>query len=329
MNLHQFRFIQEAVRSGLNLTEAAKALHTSQPGVSRAIIDLEQELGVQIFSRHGKRLRSITEPGKLVLESIDSIMAELNNLKRIGQEYSQQNSGTLSIATTHTQARYILPQPLARLRKEFPDVNIALHQGTPAQVAQMVQDEVAQIGIATESLAEHDGLLTLPCYEWQHVVVVPQDHPLSKKNSKKTSTKISEDKGDKAHKISLKNVADYPLVTYHPSFTGRTRIDAAFAQAELEPRVVLEGIDSDVIKTYVRSGLGVGIIAEMAFDSKTDTDLLKLDCGHLFGRNTARLAFKSGAYLRHFALVCASYLMQDSMDAEDIHAALSGDDVKT
>lgn len=309
MNLHQFRFIQQAVRNGLNLTEAAKALHTSQPGVSRAIIDLEQELGVQIFSRHGKRLRSVTEPGQLVLQSIEAIMAELNNLRRIGEEYSQQDSGTLSIATTHTQARYILPQPLARLRETFPDVNIVLHQGTPAQVAQMVRDETAQIGIATESLAEHDGLTTLPCYEWQHILVVPQQHPLG-------------DKAGRNGRISLKKAADYPLVTYHPSFTGRTRIDAAFASAGLSPRVVLEGIDSDVIKTYVRSGLGVGIIAEMAFDSSADTDLTRLDCGHLFGTNTARLAFRSGAYMRHFALVFASYLMNDSMDAQTIQQTI-------
>lgn len=309
MNLHQFRFIQQAVRNGLNLTEAAKALHTSQPGVSRAIIDLEQELGVQIFSRHGKRLRSVTEPGELVLQSIEVIMAELNNLKRIGEEYSRQNSGTLSIATTHTQARYILPQPLARLRETFPDVNIVLHQGTPAQVAQMVRDEVAQIGIATESLAEHDGLTTLPCYEWQHILVVPQQHPLAAKAGGKS-------------RVSLKEAAACPLVTYHPSFTGRTRIDAAFADAGLKPRVVLEGIDSDVIKTYVRSGLGVGIIAEMAFDEKTDTDLAKRDCGHLFGTNTARLGFRSGAYMRHFALVFASYLMRDAMDAQAIQQTI-------
>lgn len=316
MNLHQFRFIQEAVRSGLNLTEAAKALNTSQPGVSRAIIDLENELGVQIFSRHGKRLKSVTEPGHLVLESINAIMAQVHNLQRIGQEYSQQDSGALSIATTHTQARYILPQPLARLRREFPDVTIALHQGTPAQVADMVQDETAQIGIATESLAEHDGLVTLPCYEWRHVVVVPQGHALCKSKGENTA---------KNKVVTLQDVAQYPLVTYHPTFTGRNRIDRAFADANLSPQVVLEAIDSDVIKTYVRSGLGVGIVAEMAFDAQQDSDLVALDCGHLFGVNTARLAFKKGAYLRHFLLLFASYLTRDgfALDVEHIESALA------
>src|SRR6185369_7745491 len=179
MNLHQFRFVQEAVRQNLNLTETAKALFTSQPGISKAILELEGELGVDIFARHGKRLRRVTEPGQQVLRSIEIIMREVNNLKRIGDEFSKQDAGTLSIATTHSQARYFLPEPIAQLRKKFPKVNISLHQGAPAQVAQMVIDEVADIGIATEALSDFNELVTLPCYEWQHAVVMPPQHPLA------------------------------------------------------------------------------------------------------------------------------------------------------
>src|SRR5574343_800242 len=181
MNLHQFRFVQEAVRRNLNLTEAAKALHTSQPGVSKAIIELEDELGIEIFARHGKRIKRVTEPGQQVLKSIDIILREVNNLKRIGEQYSAQDSGTLSIATTHTQARYVLPGPVAALRQAYPKVNVSLHQATPHEVARMVIDEVAEIGMATESLADYPDLVTLPCYEWEHVLVVPPNHPLARK----------------------------------------------------------------------------------------------------------------------------------------------------
>ncbi len=247
MNLHQFRFVQEAVRRKLNLTETAKALFTSQPGVSKAILELEGELGIDIFARHGKRLRRVTEPGQEVLKSIEVILREVNNLKRIGDEFSKQDAGTLSIATTHTQARYVLPVPVAQMRKRFPKVNISLHQGTPEQVAQMVIDEVADIGLATESLAQFDELVTLPCYEWHHVAVLPAGHPLTQ-----------------VERISLEQLAAEPLISYHPSFTGRTRIDQAFAARRLTPNVVLEAIDADVIKTYVKLGMGEGILAEMA-----------------------------------------------------------------
>jgi LysR family cys regulon transcriptional activator len=255
MNLHQFRFVQEAARRGLNLTEAAKALHTSQPGVSKAIIELEEELGVEIFARHGKRLKRITEPGQHVLKSIEVIMREVGNLKRIGEQFSAQDSGTLSIATTHTQARYVLPVPVARLREAYPKVNVSLHQGAPDQVARMLIDEVAEIGIATESLSNYTELVTLPCYEWQHVLVLPPGHPLAAKE-----------------RLTLEDIAQEAIITYHPSFTGRTKIDQAFASRKLEPRIALEAIDSDVIKTYVRLGLGIGIVAEMAVkDDRTPT----------------------------------------------------------
>jgi len=310
MNLHQFRFVQEAVRRNLNLTEAAKALHTSQPGVSKAIIELEDELGIEIFTRHGKRLKRVTEPGQHVLKSIDLILREVGNLKRIGDQYSQEDSGTLSIATTHTQARYVLPQKVAALRSSFPKVNISLHQGAPDQVARMLIDEVAEIGIATESLAAYTELVTLPCYQWQHMLVMPTDHPLAGKS-----------------RITLQDVAAQPIITYHPSFTGRTKIDAAFAEHKLEPRIALEAIDSDVITTYVRLGLGIGIAAEMAVrDIQEDGGvggLVVRPAGHLFGQNTARVAFKRSAYLRNFVYTFAE-LLSAQLTRQTVERAMAG-----
>lgn len=299
MNLHQFRFVQEAARRNLNLTEAAKALHTSQPGVSKAIIELEEELGIDIFARHGKRLKRITEPGQHVLKSIELILREVNNLKRIGEQYSSQDSGTLSIATTHTQARYVLPEKVAKLRATYPKVNVSLHQGAPDQVARMLIEDVAEIGIATESLSGYSELVTLPCYEWQHVLVLPYDHPLAQKD-----------------RVTLEDVAAEPLITYHPSFTGRTKIDQAFEARKLEPRISLEAIDSDVIKTYVRLGLGIGIAAEMAVtDVVEDMEknasrggLVVRPAGYLFGQNVTRVAFKRSAYLRNFVYTFAELL---------------------
>ena len=307
MNLHQFRFVQEAVRRNLNLTETARILHTSQPGVSKAIIELEEELGVEIFARHGKRLKRVTEPGEHVLKSIEVIMREVGNLKRIGEQFSAQDSGTLSIATTHTQARYVLPQPVARLREAYPKVNVSLHQGSPDQVARMLMDEVAEIGIATESLTHYTELVTLPCYEWQHMLVVPTDHPLARKPD-----------------ITLEDLAVEPLITYHPSFTGRTRIDQAFAAKHLQPRIALEAIDSDVIKTYVRLGLGVGIVAEMAMEGDgSNSDLHAIPAGALFGVNVARVAFKRSAYLRNFVYKFAE-LVSPKLDRALIIHAMSG-----
>jgi len=308
MNLHQFRFVQEAVRRNLNLTEAAKALHTSQPGVSKAIIELEEELGIEIFARHGKRLKRVTEPGQLVLKSVELIMRELGNLRRIGDEYSAQDSGTLSIATTHTQARYVLPDAVSRLRVAYPKVNISLHQGAPHQVAQMVIDEVAEIGIATESLAAYGELVTLPCYEWQHMLVLPVDHPLCLKE-----------------RLTLEDIAAEPLITYHPSFTGRTKIDQAFATRNLHPRIALEAIDSDVITTYVRLGLGIGIAAEMAVRGLTADagGLVVRPVGQLFGQNVTRVAFKRGAYLRNFVYKFAE-LLSDRLDRQLVARAMTG-----
>ena len=308
MNLHQFRFVQEAVRRKLNLTETAKALHTSQPGVSKAILELEAELGVDIFARHGKRLRRITAPGEQVLRSIEIILREVSNLKRIGAEFGQQEAGTLSIATTHTQARYVLPGPITQFRRRYAQVQVELHQGTPDQVARMLLDETADLGLATEALAHYDDLVTLPCYDWQHVIIVPKGHPLGE-----------------IERPTLEQLATYPLVSYHPAVAGRPRIDQAFAKANLTPSFALEALDSDVIKTYVALGLGVGIVAEMAMQGPQDSDgLVARPAGHLFGSNMTRLAIRKGAFLREFVLAFAETL-SDRLSRTLIHRAMSGE----
>ena len=308
MNLHQFKFVQEAVRRNLNLTDTAKALHTSQPGVSKAIIELEDELGVEIFARHGKRIKRITEPGTHVLKSIDIILREIHNLKRIGEQFSNQDSGTLSIATTHTQARYVLPEPVAKLRQAYPKVNISLHQGSPTQVAEMLLNDAADIGIATESLTQFEDLVSMPCYEWQHVLVMPKGHPLAALD-----------------RIRLEDLVQHPLVTYHPTFTGRSRIDAAFGNRGLKPNIVLDAIDSDVIKTYVGLGMGVGIVAQMAVDKDgVGPDMVMRPAGYLFGSNVARVAFKRGAYLRLYVLRLAE-LLSPNLNRNLIAKAMAGD----
>jgi LysR family cys regulon transcriptional activator len=308
MNLHQFRFVQEAVRRNLNLTETAKALFTSQPGISKAILELEEELGIDLFVRHGKRLRRVTEPGQQVLKAIDVILREVANMRRIGEEFSKQDAGTLSIAATHTQARYFLPEPVAQLRRRFPKVQVSLHQGAPDQVVQMLLDGTADIGLATESLSDVDDLVSLPCYEWEHVTVMRADHPLAA-----------------VERITLDQLAQETLISYHPSFTGRKRIDAAFGQRRLKPNIALEAIDSDVIKTYVRSGLGIGIVAEMAVrDDPPGGELVHRPAGHLFGRNVTRVAFRRGAYLRSFVLAFAE-LLSDRLTRPLILRVLSGE----
>lgn len=308
MNLHQFKFVQEAVRRNLNLTDTAKALHTSQPGVSKAIIELEDELGVEIFARHGKRIKRITEPGTHVLKSIDIILREIHNLKRIGEQFSNQDSGTLSIATTHTQARYVLPEPVAKLRQAYPKVNISLHQGSPTQVAEMLLNDAADIGIATESLTQFEDLVSMPCYEWQHVLVMPKGHPLAA-----------------LERIRLEDLVQHPLVTYHPTFTGRSRIDVAFGNRGLKPNIVLDAIDSDVIKTYVGLGMGVGIVAQMAVDKDgVGPDMVMRPAGYLFGSNVARVAFKRGAYLRLYVLRLAE-LLSPNLSRDLITKAMAGD----
>jgi LysR family cys regulon transcriptional activator len=283
MNLHQLRFVREAVRQNFNLTEAAKALFTSQPGVSKAIIELEEELGVDIFARHGKRIRGLTEPGRAVLKSVELIMQEIDGLKRIGKEFAAQDSGSFTIATTHTQARYALPKVVQAFMQKYPKVRLSLLQGNPKQIAEMVMRDQADLAIATEAIAGIDGLVSLPCYQWEHVVVVPVDHPLLK-------SKL----------ITLEEIAHFPLITYDAAFAGRSKIDHAFSIRNLKPDVLLEAIDADVIKTYVELGMGVGIIAGMAFDAERDHNLRSIPVGHLFGMNVSRVAVRQGAYLRSY-----------------------------
>lgn len=307
MNLHQLRFVREAVRQNFNLTEAAKALFTSQPGVSKAIIELEEELGVDIFTRHGKRIRGLTEPGRAVLKSVELIMQEIDGLKRIGNEFAAHDSGSFTIATTHTQARYSLPKVVQAFTQKFPKVRLSLLQGNPKQVADMVLMGHADLAIATESIANVEGLISLPCYQWEHQVVVPPDHPLLKSKS-----------------VTLEEIAAFPLITYDSAFTGRNKIDHAFSLRNLKPDILLEAIDADVIKTYVELGLGVGIIAGMAFDAERDKDLRAIPVGHLFGTNVSRLALKQGAYLRGYVFTFIE-LLTPTLNRKLVEQVLNGE----
>jgi LysR family cys regulon transcriptional activator len=307
MNLHQLRFVREAVRQNYNLTEAAKALFTSQPGVSKAIIELEEELGVDIFTRHGKRIRGLTEPGRAVLKAVELIMQEIDGLKRIGNEFAAHDSGSFTIATTHTQARYSLPKVVQAFTQKFPKVRLSLLQGNPKQVADMVLMGQADLAIATESIADVDGLISLPCYQWEHLVVVPPDHPLLKSKS-----------------LTLEEIAAFPLITYDSAFTGRNKIDHAFTLRNLKPDILLEAIDADVIKTYVELGLGVGIIAGMAFDADRDRNLRAIPVGHLFGTNVSRVALKQGAYLRSYVFTFIE-LLTPTLNRKLVEQVLSGE----
>jgi len=306
MNLHQFRFVREAVRQNFNLTDAAKALFTSQPGVSKAIIELEEELGIDIFSRHGKRIRGLTEPGRQVLKSVELILQEVEGLKRIGKEFAAQDSGSLTIATTHTQARYSLPSVVQQFSQKFPKVRLSLLQGNPRQVAEMVTNNLADVAIATEAIAEVDGLVSLPCFQWEHMVITPTEHPLLKLKS-----------------ITLEDIAAYPLITYDAAFAGRNKIDQAFARRGLKPDVVLEAIDADVIKTYVELGMGIGIIAGLAYNATRDVNLKAIPAGHLFGMNLSRVALKEGAYLRSYVFTFIE-LLAPSLTRKMVENALSG-----
>jgi len=306
MNLHQFRFVREAVRQNFNLTDAAKALFTSQPGVSKAIIELEEELGIDIFSRHGKRIRGLTEPGRQVLKSVELILQEVEGLKRIGKEFAAQDSGSLTIATTHTQARYSLPAVVQQFSQKFPKVRLSLLQGNPKQVAEMVINNLADVAIATEAIAEVDGLVSLPCFQWEHMVITPTDHPLLKLKS-----------------MTLEDIAAYPLITYDAAFAGRNKIDQAFARRALKPDVVLEAIDADVIKTYVELGIGIGIIAGLAYNPTRDVNLKAIPAGHLFGMNLSRVALKEGAYLRSYVFTFIE-LLAPSLTRKMVENALSG-----
>ena len=283
MNFQQLRSVREALRCGFNLTEVAKVLHTSQPGVSRQIRELEEELGVDLFVRVGKRLTSLTEVGTLIVPIIENMLKDAESLKRAGEEFTQQASGRLSIATTHSQARYALPGAVRDFRQRYPQVSLNLHQGTPDQVAEMLISGEADIGIATEALATYDPLVALPCFRWTHSVIVPPGHALL-------------DGGP----LTLERLAEYPIITYNPGYTGRTHIDEAFDKAGIEIDLVITAMDADVIKTYVGLGLGVGIVASIAFDDERDRDLRAIDARHLFEINLTKLAVRRGSFLRSY-----------------------------
>jgi len=285
MNFQQLRSIRETVRQNFNLTDVANVLFTSQPGVSRQIRELEEELGIDIFERNGKRVTGLTEPGKDVLPIIERLLQEAENLQQVGQEYSGKTAGTLVIATTHTQARYVLPHVVQDFRRTFPEVRISLRQSSPEHIAEWVLSGKADIGLATEGLKQFDGLTSFPCYQWNHVVVVPNTHPLLEKNE-----------------ISLEDLAAYPLITYDQGFTGRSHIDEAFAQKGIAPDIVLTAMDSDVIQQYVSLELGVGIVASMAAEDNLKPGLMAITAEHLFSPNTTRVAVRNGAFLRQYMI---------------------------
>ena len=283
MNLQQLRFMNEIVRQGLNISGAASALYTSQPGISKQIRQLEEELDIEIFVRNGKRIVSLTEPGKAVLAIAQRMLHDAENLKQAAHEFHAQGSGNLTIATTHTQARYALPPTVKQFIKRYPGVKLGLHQGSPTQIAEQVLSGEADIGIATESLSLYDDLITLPCYEWNHCVIAPPKHPLLAEK-----------------KLTLAKIAQSPIITYDFAFAGRNKINAAFEAANIQPNIALTAIDADVIKTYVELGLGIGILAKMAFIPDRDKHLRMMDAGHLFKPSTTRIAIRKNEYLRGY-----------------------------
>ncbi|MBS0337708.1 MAG: HTH-type transcriptional regulator CysB [Proteobacteria bacterium] len=284
MKLQQLRYAVEVARQGLNVSTAADVLHTSQPGVSKQIRLLEDELGVEIFERHGKRVVAITEPGRAVISIAERILSEAANLKRAGEEYANESSGSLRIATTHTQARYALPKAVTAFKLKYPGVQLSIQQGNPTQICEQVLAGEADVAIATEAISGYPELVSLPCYQWNRCVVVPPRHPLLK-----------------VQPLTLEAVTRYPIITYDFAFAGRSQVNKAFESRDLKPNVVLSALDADVIKTYVELGLGIGIMAKMAFDPARDRTLRAIDASHLFESSTTRLGIRRGAYLRGYA----------------------------
>ena len=301
MNFQQLRSLREATRRGYNLTEVAAMMHTSQPGVSRQIRELEDELGVEIFIRAGKRLTGLTPPGETLLPIVERLLLEADNLRRVGQDYADSAQGRLSIAATHSQARYALPHAVRDFRALFPDVTLHLHQGSPRQVADMLLSGEADIGVATEALSSHEALVTLSCYRWTHSIVLPHGHPLLALQAP----------------VSLEQLAQYPIITYEQGYTGRSHIDQAFARAGLVAEIVLTAMDADVIKTYVELGLGVGIVASVAVNEERDRELALVPIDNLFEVNTTWIAVRRGHYLRGFAFrfieLCSADLTEETV----------------
>lgn len=283
MKLHQLRYVLEVARQQLNISKAAEALHTSQPGVSKQIQLLEEELELQIFQRNGKRLVGITEPGRIILDMAERVMLDMQNIKRVGDEFTRTQSGTLTVATTHTQARYRLPAAVKTFMEQYPEVTLNIHQGNPTQVSEQVANGEADIGIATEAISSYEELVCLPCYQWNRCVVMPHDHPL-----------LSD------APLTLQKISSYPLITYDFAFTGSSLVRRVFEEEGLQPNVVLTAIDADVIKTYVSLGLGIGLLANMAYDKTRDANLAALDASHLFPPSTTYLGIRRDAYLRGY-----------------------------
>lgn len=300
MNFQQLRIICETVRQHYNLTEVANALYTSQSGVSKHIKDLEDELGIELFVRKGKRLLGMTEPGHELAQVAARILLDAKNIKQMADHFSLRDEGRLTVVTTHTQARYALPSVVTQFKRNFPKVHLTLHQGSPREIVTMLNEGAADIGLATEALAGEESLLSFPYYHWHHAVIVPKGHPL-----------------ESVQPLTLEAIADYPVVTYHEGMTGRTLVDKTFDHAGLTPEIVMTALDSDVIKTYVELGLGIGIIASVAFDPVRDASLSRLDCAHLFENNTTRIAVRKGRYLRgfayHFIELCSPMLNEAKM----------------
>jgi LysR family cys regulon transcriptional activator len=287
VNFQQLRSVREAVRQGFNLTVVAEVLHTSQPGISRQIRELEDELGVVIFERAGKRLTGLTPPGVTLLPIVERLLMDAENLRRAGSEYAAQGRGTLTIAATHSQARYALPLAVRDFSAQHPAVELRLHQGSPQHIAELLLEGVADIGVATEALQDYPQLLALPCYQWTHKVIVPPGHALAQDAERGTP-------------LTLARLAQFPIITYEPGYTGRSHIDQAFKRQNLGFKLVLSAMDADVIKTYVELGMGVGIIAAIAFDEQRDAALTAIDARHLFASNMTRLAVRRDAFLRSY-----------------------------
>ncbi|MEX0738037.1 MAG: HTH-type transcriptional regulator CysB [Pseudohongiella sp.] len=283
MKLQQLRYIWEVSRQGLSVSAAAHRLHTSQSGMSKQILALEEELGVKIFVRNGKHLVGMTEAGQAIVEKAGQVLLQAENIRRTAAEFADESSGSLAIATTHTQSRYVLPPVISAFIEKYPGISLQLHQGTPYQIAEMAAKGSADFAIATEAMNKFSDLLMIPCYRWNRAVLVPRGHPLTGLG-----------------RLTLADVAAYPLVTYVVGFTGRSRLDDAFAVQGLSPRVVFTAADADVIKTYVRLGMGVGIIANMAYDADKDSDLIALDASGLFDYSVTGIGFRRGTVLRAY-----------------------------
>lgn len=283
MKLQQLKYIWEVAKHDLNVSATALSLYTSQPGISKQIRLLEDELGVEVFARSGKHLTRVTPAGEAILQITGEILQKVQSIKKVSQEFSDERKGSLSIATTHTQARYALPKAITQFIKGYPDVSLHMHQGTPMQISEMAASGTVDFAIATEALSHFSDLIMMPCYRWNRSVVVPKDHPL---------TQVS--------KLTIQDIAAHPIVTYVFGFTGRSKLDDAFSKQGLVPKVVFTAVDSDVIKAYVRLNLGVGIMATMAYEPDVDTDLVALDASHLFESSTTQIGFRKGTFLRGY-----------------------------